>query len=559
MRGFAELRQRLHLVAEVSQGLALVLVVGPDYRAPEGLARLAEGLSGERRWHRLDQDGPALGARLAEPAQVEGRGAEATLTTLLVHGLEYLETPRRQELEVRLNLLRDTLVAERALVLLWVPRSGYDGFRQRCADLFQWRSLQLELAEGDVPIDPALEQRRRYLAELLERTLVVWSGPYQIYGFPADGEPLRRVWAPAAHHYVMSVERFGRWLLHKRPSRVTLGGLTLMGYLADDLHRVRQAVARMWARAAIDDLEVPLPTLDGVVPLTLSEDERVDFRIREESEVKLHIQAQPASEEVDLAAFLVPDGAYQRMDANGQAPPYVPSAEWIIDQTTIRFPLPPWHPFPDGGALCYGDSRREVLADLEARLLGLAPEVSVSQTPAQVLVILAELALARIEEIPAVASDGLQALWASLLNAQDEADKHRWQRHPGWPRGWFTAGPVDALAALALVARGADEVLLRLERHLEDPNWEAILAMALGRLARQDGPRVLWERAWPAAGAPASLRRMALVLVAAAEAFLPPDQVAPYLRQAEAVLDAATPAEAKSAAAWDLAAALALF
>ena len=55
------------------------------------------------------------------------------------------------------------------LVLLWVPRSGYDGFRQRCADLFQWRSLQLELAEGDVPIDPALEQRRRYLAELLER------------------------------------------------------------------------------------------------------------------------------------------------------------------------------------------------------------------------------------------------------------------------------------------------------------------------------------------------------------------------------------------------------
>ena len=67
------MRQRLQLLAEVNEGLTLVLVVGPDLRAPEGLAQLVEGMPGEQRWHRLDREGPALGAQLAD-SSVMGRG-----------------------------------------------------------------------------------------------------------------------------------------------------------------------------------------------------------------------------------------------------------------------------------------------------------------------------------------------------------------------------------------------------------------------------------------------------------------------------------------------------
>jgi hypothetical protein len=148
---------------ELADGLALIFIAGPDFRAPEGLALIRARLPESRPtlWHRLDRDGPDV------VSAIEHSGLKEPI--VLVHGLENLDLPARADLEASMNMLRDRLVSARAIVILWVPRSDAESFQHHCADLFAWRSLFVSLTEPQVPIDPALEIRRGYLARLRAR------------------------------------------------------------------------------------------------------------------------------------------------------------------------------------------------------------------------------------------------------------------------------------------------------------------------------------------------------------------------------------------------------
>ncbi|HZH15436.1 MAG TPA: NACHT domain-containing protein [Archangium sp.] len=151
---------RIASTLELTDGLALILVLGPDFRAPEGLSLIRSGLPGSRPtlWHRLDCDGPDV-VSAVERAQVDE-------PIVLVHGLENLEQDDRAATESSLNMLRDRLMLIRAAVILWVPRSDLEAFQRHCADLFSWRSLLVSFSEEQVPTEPDLEAQRIYLFRL---------------------------------------------------------------------------------------------------------------------------------------------------------------------------------------------------------------------------------------------------------------------------------------------------------------------------------------------------------------------------------------------------------
>lgn len=151
---------RIASTIELSDGLALILAVGPDFRAPEGLSLIRSSLPASRPtlWHRLDRDGPDV-VSAVERAQVDN-------PIVLVHGLENLEPEDRAATESSLNMLRDRLTLIRAAVIFWVPRSDLESFQRHCADLFAWRSLLVSLSEEQVPVDPDLEAQRIYLSRL---------------------------------------------------------------------------------------------------------------------------------------------------------------------------------------------------------------------------------------------------------------------------------------------------------------------------------------------------------------------------------------------------------
>ena len=151
---------RIASTLELADGLALILVVGPDFRAPEGLSLLHSSLPAPRPtlWHRLDRDGPDV-VSAVERAQLDA-------PIVLVHGLENLEQHDRATTESSLNMLRDRLALIRAAIILWVPRSDLETFQRHCADLFAWRSLLVSLSEEQVPIEPTLEAQRIYLFRL---------------------------------------------------------------------------------------------------------------------------------------------------------------------------------------------------------------------------------------------------------------------------------------------------------------------------------------------------------------------------------------------------------
>lgn len=581
-----QIRTRLALVASVSEGLALVLVTGPDYRAEEGLARLVEAIPADRPrlWHRLDRDGPTLAAQLGGDGE----------PVLLVHGLQYLETPRRTEMEARLNLLRDTLVARRTLLLLWIPGSRAEEFRQHCADLFQWRTLLLELGEADVPIDPALEARRRYLAELLERTLslhaIAWKrrllSPWShelsedpltegnldgkallgwvedrlnMQTLDADSEREPRLWAPEIFRYVVGMGRFLRRAAPKKGWEVSLSGLQMVTDSFYECVSALQWCVRWLARAALDSPAMPLPVVAGFLPTCLTDVEAapqvIEFDLGDEHPSVLRLRSRPAPNVVPpLRVALVPGGAYQWLLAS-----HLPLgwSSFVGDQTTMRFFPSLW-----SKPLRYGDPRREQLAGLQD-ILNEAPLPEGPLSREELVTELATVALRRLTQATDTAAEseplGEQLETMMRLLSQPRS-KQPITRHPAWPNGWFSADLLDGLAALALVAQGVDAAIDTLDQQEQDPRWEPVLAMALGRLARQSGPEFLWQRVWPGDDDRpmwSRLRRMALALVAAGEAFLPPEQIAPYRAEAEAAIDA-LPAD-NLEAARDLAAALALF
>ncbi len=155
-------------IAELCEGLALVLLVGPRGAARRGLERVRAAVGSDREtlWHRFDRRGADLPATLST--------ASSSRPVLLAHGLERLDTEARREVEVRLNLLRDSLARNRALVVLWIAQDDLEDFRRRCPDLFQWRALLLQLTEVDLLPAPAAAAdaeadrlRHRYLRRVM--------------------------------------------------------------------------------------------------------------------------------------------------------------------------------------------------------------------------------------------------------------------------------------------------------------------------------------------------------------------------------------------------------
>lgn len=161
----AESLAAIRQVADLSQGLALVLVAGPATHAHEGLTLIRDALDAERQvvWHRLDRQGADLAATL-DTADIERHAL------LLVHGLERLLPKARRDIEVRLNLLRDSLAGRRALIVLWIPDDELRSFRQHCPDLFHWRSLLVTWSQEDIPLAAKVTLRRRYLLWILDIT-----------------------------------------------------------------------------------------------------------------------------------------------------------------------------------------------------------------------------------------------------------------------------------------------------------------------------------------------------------------------------------------------------
>ncbi len=151
----------LQQVVDLAEGLALVLVSGPGTHAREGLKRLRAGLTEDPRatWHHVDRQGADLASTLADSGGPR---------LLLVDGLERLGDTARQDLTIRLNLLRDTLSTFPTVIILWVPRDFLESFRQLCPDLFHWRSLLLLLSAEDIPLPLEIVARRR-LAQAVER------------------------------------------------------------------------------------------------------------------------------------------------------------------------------------------------------------------------------------------------------------------------------------------------------------------------------------------------------------------------------------------------------
>ncbi|HYO65288.1 MAG TPA: NACHT domain-containing protein [Archangium sp.] len=226
---------RIASTLELVDGLALVFIVGPDFRAPEGLSLIRVGLPDSRPtlWHRMDRDGPDV-VSAVERAQMDD-------PIVLVHGLENLEEEARASLESSLNMLRDRLALIRATLIFWVPRSDLEAFQRHCADLFAWRSLLVSLSEEQVQVDPDLEARRIYLSRLraeLERLSAAALAPLLVQPeFLSD-----RMVLPEGEQAAIPL---AEWL-----KRTPYG--VLVGEAAGGKTTALMALALLWAREAAE-------------------------------------------------------------------------------------------------------------------------------------------------------------------------------------------------------------------------------------------------------------------------------------------------------------------
>lgn len=147
-----EAQERVRALSELVEGVALVFVAGPAWRARSGLAALASvlGDAWERRWYRFDLDEEHLDEVLPPLHQGARR-------VVLAHGLAGLASERTLEQRLRaLNLRRDRLRGRQGLALVWVPHDLLDALRRYCRDLLSWRSAFLRLEDDDLgPPQPA--------------------------------------------------------------------------------------------------------------------------------------------------------------------------------------------------------------------------------------------------------------------------------------------------------------------------------------------------------------------------------------------------------------------
>ncbi|MFO7565446.1 MAG: hypothetical protein R6X02_22585 [Enhygromyxa sp.] len=152
-----EARNDLSLTADLGERLTLVFVFGPGYLTGEGFDEIEATIGRGRRVvrHRLDRLGPNVVESIID--------ADDPRPVVLVGGLERM-TPERQAQGLEsMNLLRDTLSRQPAVVVMWIPDELADQFRRLCVDLFQWRTLSLLV---DLPPDHLRRARHAYLVDL---------------------------------------------------------------------------------------------------------------------------------------------------------------------------------------------------------------------------------------------------------------------------------------------------------------------------------------------------------------------------------------------------------
>lgn len=157
MRPWAESLTALQKLAEITEELTLVFVVGPGELAEEGLSQIG-ALIGER-WHTVRH---RLTTETADLAAVLSRVGKPEDAALLVHGLEDVDGQEEFERVARsLNLGRDALSPFNSLIVLWIPDDVLEEFRSLCGDLFHWRSLVATATAGE--LDQNVVARWRYL------------------------------------------------------------------------------------------------------------------------------------------------------------------------------------------------------------------------------------------------------------------------------------------------------------------------------------------------------------------------------------------------------------
>jgi hypothetical protein len=190
-----EALRRIEGIAQLSDGLAIVIVVGPASHSREFLEQVAAVLVPNRDvfWHSLDSRGADL---------TESLGSTARRSVLLVHGMEWLAAEDREEIETAINLSRDTLKASHALIVFWVDARHLDEFRSLCPDLFHWRSLLVTIGEEDLSLPAAVIELRLHAHYLQEARPI----PRKLYVEPRlqpetgnEAVPLS-TWATAIEH-----------------------------------------------------------------------------------------------------------------------------------------------------------------------------------------------------------------------------------------------------------------------------------------------------------------------------------------------------------------------
>ena len=225
--------QRAVDVLERAHRLALILLVGPGDRANEAREQLARLLPPHLhvRSYRIDRQGPdilSFAASLADPFPI-----------LFVHGFERLHPEHREDVEVRLNLLRDAFAQHHLGLVFWLSRDTLESFLQHCPDLFAWRSLLDEVDGSELAIPPILSTRREYLSRVLAQTRA--------------RDALVEVRVRAADPSALPIS-FQEWAV-----KVQLG--IVIGFAGSGKTTALQVLAHRLADHALDDATQPVPVL----------------------------------------------------------------------------------------------------------------------------------------------------------------------------------------------------------------------------------------------------------------------------------------------------------
>lgn len=581
----------------LAEGLALILVTGPELRARRGLELILSHMDREREalWHRLDRRGPDIAATVAE--------ARTDRPLILVHGLERLVAEARQDIKARLNLLRDTLAHASATVVIWVPRGELLAFQQRCPDLFHWRSLLVELGHDDVPIEPELEAAMAYVQDLLSRLHGMRPSPdLAIEPWVKDRDGTQRP--------------FMDWA-----ARVQRG--LLVGPGGGGKNSALVMLARRSADEAWDAFEAGAM---ATVPLFIRSSEivrRFDGRAHSPThavEVLAEVAGFPAGHAdliarwADSGRLLVLVDRSNRLFGNEElniewleqfcrqapasriittsrtrmqpAPDGFERAEIVLwNQDTFsqylrrRLPgraeevlrevqaqgSPPnaenWLASPFIAELIAFEVERtgrvptrwellesSLFADEFSRALGLMAYRWLVLLATLALELMAEsrttfweddvsAALARVS----ASSKGFNYL-EQLIDSELKAGMERLgiiHKDPDGTLRFADPAIQELLAARALASKGSRHAAEWLGARIDDPRWREVVAIAWAMLVRHGDPELIWTHLWPSSGLPLCQRlaRMSLALDAAAEARLAPEQLARYRGEAARLAD----------------------